>query len=273
MTLEFRGVAALGAEVSGVDLTVPLSDAAITQIRDGLLRYQVLFFRDQPVSGSQLLGFARRFGELFVHPFMADRYDELLIIENDAERPPRLNRFHQDLTGLAAPPGEHFLHALIMPPQGGDTIWSSLSAAYDALSEPMREFLSGLTATHDCMQNYRPVLEQWGRSKAEVEDFARRMPAQQHPLVRTHPVTGRKAVYVNPIFTVKVDGLTQGESDLLLRYLYEHIGRPEFCVRLKWRVNTLAVWDNRCTSHYAVADYYPEHRRMQRATTCGERPV
>ena len=271
--MELRRVGALGAEVSGVDLTVPLGEAAIAQIRAGLLRYQVLFFRDQPVSGSQLLGFARRFGELFVHPFMSDPADELLIIENDADRPPRLNRFHQDLTGLAAPPGEHFLHALVMPEHGGDTIWSSLYAAHDALSEPMREFLVGLTATHDCMQNYGPVLRDRGRSSEEIEDFARRMPPQQHPLVRTHPLTGRKAVYVNPIFTVKIDGLAPAESDLLLRYLYEHIGRPEFCVRLKWRVNTLAVWDNRCTSHYAVADYFPEHRRLQRATTCGERPA
>ncbi len=270
--MNFERVAILGAEVSGVDLSAELDDGAVREIKDALARYQVLFFRDQPLSGDQLLGFARRFGELFVQPFFADKYQELLILKNDENSPPRLNKFHQDLTGLECPPGEHFLHALAVPDGGGDTIWSSLYAAYEALSEPMQQFVSGLTVTHDCMKNYRPAFQRRGRAPEEIDAFAKRFPPMRHPLVRTHPATGRKAVYVNTLFTVKIDGLTQSESDLLLQYLYEHIAKPEFCVRLKWRVHTLALWDNRCTSHYAVADYYPQHRLMQRATTQGDKP-
>lgn len=270
--MEFQRVSILGAEVNGIDLTADLDESEIEQIKDGLARHQVLFFRDQPLSGDQLRAVARRFGDLFIQPFFAHKYGELLFLENDENRPPKLNTFHQDLTGLERPPGEHFLHALIVPDGGGDTIWSSLYAAYETLSETMQRFLSGLTVTHDCMKNYRPVLTRQGLAPEKIEAFAQRMPPQHHPLVRTHPVTGRKGIFVNPLFTVKIDGLEPFENELLLNFLYQHIAKPEFCVRLKWEVHTLAVWDNRCTSHYAVADYFPQRRRMQRATTEGDKP-
>ncbi len=270
--MNFERVSILGAEVSDIDLTPPHDNSTIQEIKAALARYQVLFFRDQPLTGEQLLDFARQFGELFVQPFLADLYGELLFLENDKDRPPRLNKMHQDLTGLECPPGEHFLHALAVPDGGGDTIWSSLFAAFEALSEPMQEFVSRLTVTHDCMKNYRTVFQRQGRSAEEIDDWVKKYPPMQHPLVRTHPVTGRKALYVNTFFTMKIDGLDPAESDLLLNYLYEHISKPEFCVRLKWSVHTLAIWDNRCTSHYAVADYYPQHRHMQRATTQGDKP-
>ncbi len=232
-------------------------------------------FRAQPLSGEQLLELGRRFGELFVQPVFRDRFQELLILENDEQRPPVLNTFHQDMTGLAAPPAEHLLHALEIPEGGGDTIWSSNFAAYESLSKPLQAFLAGLTATHSIEHAYGRSggLDRMPNGTELRARIRREHPPVHHPVVRTHPKSGRKGLFVNRFFTQCIDGLTAGESAALLGYLYGVIETPEFCCRLRWEPGTLAIWDNRCTSHYAVADYFPQRRKMQRASVCGEVPV
>lgn len=270
--MEVEKISVIGAEVSDIDLNGLLDASAFEEIKTTLADHSVLFFRDQELTGDQLLAFARRFGDLFVQPVFSDRYQELLILENDEKRPPRLNTFHQDMTGLAHPPGVHLLHALIVPDGGGDTMWSCNYAAFEALSDKMQKFLSSLTATHNILKSYGPVFDRMPNGAAKRAEIAKNHPPVQHPVIRTHPVTQRNALFVNPFFTERIDGMTESESELMLNYLYEHIATPEFCVRLRWQVRTLTVWDNRCTSHYAVADYYPQHRRMQRASVCGDRP-
>ena len=271
--MELEKIAVIGAQVSGVDLTTPLTDEGFEDIRSALAEHGVLFFRDQALSGGQLLDLGRRFGELFVQPVFADKYQELLILENDEKRPPVLNTFHQDMTGLECPPGEHLLHALAVPDGGGDTIWSCNYSAYDALSDTMKSFLSGLTAKHSILFSYARAFERMPDGAERRKRVEENHPPVHHPVVRTHPVTGRKGLFVNRFFTECIDDVDPAESKLLLEYLFQLIEKPEFCVRLQWEVGTLAIWDNRCTSHYAVADYYPQVRRMQRASVCGDRLV
>lgn len=271
--MEFKAAAAIGAYVSGVDLTdLDKARELVAPINEALAKFGVLFFRNQPFSGEQLVAFSQLFGPSFIQPALAHKYQELLIIETSKDRPPYLNTFHQDMTGLEAPPGLHMLHALIVPDGGGDTMWSSSYAVYEALSAPMRAFLESLTATHSLLHYYTPIFSRWPNGPEKIAEFTERFPAVSHPVIRTHPVTGRKGLFVNPYFTEHIDGLSEPESATLLNYLYDQIQTPEYCVRLRWEVGTLAIWDNRCTSHYALADYYPQRRKMQRATVCGERP-
>ena len=177
------------------------------------------------------------------------------------------------MTGLPQPPALHMLHALVVAEGGGDTMWSCNYSAYERLSENMRRFLSGLTCTHSVLRYYEPIVKQWENAEEKQREFEVDFPPVSHPLIRTHPRTGRKSLFVNRFFTDHIDGFTPKESENLLEFLYRHIETPEFCVRLRWRVGTLAIWDNRCTSHYALADYYPQHRKMQRASVAGEEVV
>jgi taurine dioxygenase len=273
MSMQFERVAVLGAEVSGIDLSGDLSDAQIGQIDNALTEHRVLFFRDQALSGEQLVAFSRRFGDTFVQPALSEKFGELLIIETNEKTPPYLNTFHQDMTGLPHPPGAHFLHALVVPEGGGDTIWSCNFAAYDGLSDAMKTFVSGLSCTHSLLKYYTPIFARWPHGDAKKAEFQEHYPPISHPLVRTHPKSGRKGLFVNKFFTDKVDGVSRAESDAILRFLFETIETPEYCARLRWKVGTLAIWDNRCTSHYAVADYYPQTRKMQRASLSGETVV
>jgi len=271
--MEIEQIAVIGGEVSGMDLGTGLNDSSFRDIKEAMARYSVLFFRNQQLTGDQLLDLGQRFGDLFVQPVFGDLFQELLILSNDEKHPPVLNTFHQDMTGLDCPPGEHLLHALVVPDGGGDTIWSCNYAAFESLSEKIQLFLSGLTATHSILHAYKSAFEKMPDGAARRARIGETHPPAHHPVVRTHPVTGRKGLFVNRFFTECIDGIKKSESDLLLEYLFRTIETPEFCVRLKWRPGTLAIWDNRCTSHYAVADYYPQKRRMQRVSVCGDRPV
>ena len=272
--MRFERVAALGAEVTGIQLSPNASDQIVGEIEAALIEHRVLFFRDQTLTGDELVAFSRRFGETFVQPALSDRFQELLIIETNRDRPPYLSTFHQDMTGLPHPPGAHFLHALVVPDGGGDTMWSCNYLAYEGLSATLRDFLDGLTCTHSLLRYYAPIFARWeaqGREGAKKHaEFEERYPPVSHPLVRTHPRSGRRGLFVNRFFTDCVDGLSASESKHLLEFLYRQIELPEHTVRLRWKVGTLAIWDNRCTSHYAVADYYPQHRKMQRASLQGE---
>lgn len=268
--MKFEPTAVLGAEVTEIDLTQPLSDDTISEIDEALTTHRVLFFRNQYLSGDQLVSFSRRFGDTFVQPALSERFKELLIIETDEKTPPYLNTFHQDMTGLPNPPGAHFLHALVVPDGGGDTMWSCNFTAFEALSDKMRDFLSSLSCTHSLMKYYARIFAKWENGDKKKEEFERLYPPICHPLVRTHPKSGRKGLFVNRFFTTKIDNLTTQESNSLLEFLFKQIETPEYCVRLRWKVGTLAIWDNRCTSHYALADYYPQRRKMQRASLIGE---
>ena len=270
--MQFERVAKLGAEVSGVDLSPDLPQDVIDEIEQGILEHRVVFFRDQDLNGEELVEFSRRFGESFVQPALAHKYDELLFLENDKSKPPTLNTFHQDMTGLPQPPALHMLHALVVPDGGGDTMWACNYSAYETLSDTMKEILGSLTCTHTILGYYEPIVRNWEDGEEMLEKFKEIFPPVTHPVVRTHPRTGRKSLFVNRFFTNFINGFTPAESENLLQFLYKHIETPEFCVRLRWRPGTLAIWDNRCTSHYAVADYWPQHRKMQRASVSGDTP-
>ena len=265
-----RLAGALGAEVHGVDLARPLDAAAKQTLHDAWMTHQVLFFRDQAITVDQHKAFARNFGELHVHPVlqqMAEQgHPEIVVLESDASRPIVADRWHSDVTFEKCPPLGSILRAVAVPAAGGDTLWASMYAAYEALSSTLQRLLSGLTALHD-----------GGRFRAIAKDDAQRrdLEARQsavHPVVRTHPVTGRKALFVNSVFTKGIVGMKPAESRALLGFLYEHVATPDFSCRFRWHKDSIAMWDNRCTQHRVLADALPEYRRMERVTLIGDAP-
>ncbi len=261
---------ALGAEISGVELAKPPEAAAIEEIRRAWLAHQVLFYRDQPLSVDEHKAFARRFGELHIHPVlqqMADQgHPEIVVLESDAKRPVVADRWHSDVTFEREPPLGSILRAVEVPDAGGDTMWSSMTAAYDALSAPMQRALEGLRAMHSGAGFRRLAKDHQAESLARNEMTV-------HPVIRTHPETGRKSIFVNSAFTKRIEGMTPRESETLLAFLFEHVASPEFTCRFRWRKHSLAMWDNRCTQHRVVADNLSAYRRMERATLIGDRPV
>ncbi|MGH7289400.1 MAG: TauD/TfdA dioxygenase family protein, partial [Myxococcota bacterium] len=246
--LELRPVAgALGAEVAGVDLA-RLDDATFAKLHAAWLEHQVLFFREQALSPEEHKAFGRRFGALQIHPFLHSRRDEghpeIVVLESDAERPYLAAGWHSDVTFAPEPPMASILRAVEAPPFGGDTLWSSMYAAYEALSDTMQRLLSGLSAIHDTSKTFSR-----GAYPAEKHPDAAQVPRAEHPVVRTHPETGRKGLFVNSAFTRRIAGMHRGESDALLGFLYEHVATPEFSCRFHWEKDSIALWDNRCTQH------------------------
>ena len=263
----------IGAEMLGIDLCGSLSDDDIDMIREALNVHQVLFFRDQPLTPEQHLAFGRRFGELHVHPntraLPRDQWQELLPIEVDehtGQNPG--SRWHADVTCDEKPPYASILHLTTVPESGGDTMFSSMYKAYDALSEPMKAYLGQLTATHDGAPNYSQLQDknQWERDKGVY-------PRTAHPIVTTHPYSGKKALYVNSTFTSHINDVPKAESDAILGFLYEHVNRPEFQCRFRWYANSIAFWDNRACQHRAIWDYWPAKRAGYRVTIRGDKPV
>jgi taurine dioxygenase len=270
-TLNVRPVTgALGAEVTGVDLA-ELDDATFAAIHAAWLEHQVLFFRDQDLTPEQHKAFGGRFGELHVHPFIPSRRDEghpeIVVLESDADRPYLAAGWHTDVTFVAKPPMASILRAVEVPPWGGDTMWSSMYAAYEALSGQMQRLLSDLVAVHDTAKTFSK-----GSYPTEKRAAKEDAPRAEHPVVRSHPETGRKGLFVNRAFTSRIKGMHRRESDLLLDYLYELVGTAEFTCRFHWEKNSIALWDNRCTQHRALADNAKAHRRMERVTIEGDRP-
>jgi taurine dioxygenase len=266
---------AIGTIIDGVDLSLPLADDDVREIRRELDERLVVFFRGQSLSPRQQRDFAALFGELYVHPFYPGHEEatEIMVLEHDASRRANTDRWHNDATYLEKPPQASLLYAQEIPPLGGDTLWANMHLAYETLSEPMKQFVSGLRAVHSFAKNFTP-----DRFKAlGMEDRRDAMyaahPPMSHPVVRTNPATGRKALFVNADFTLQVENLTLRESDALLGLLYEHMARPEFQVRWRWSEGDVAFWDNRWTQHCALADYFPERRVVRRATIAGDRPV
>lgn len=263
----------IGAELSGIDLREPVTDDAIATLRDALNRHQVIFFRDQAITPEQQLALGRRFGELHVHPIVRGKpraeWTELLPVYADAGTK-RIagDKWHTDVSCDEKPPYASILHLSVVPAAGGDTLFSSMYAAYEALSEPMQRLLAPLTATHDGGPNYRDRARRNRESGADRVD-----PVAVHPVITTHPYTGRKALYVNSVFTLRINELGAAESRAVLDFLFAHVARPEFQCRFRWRPDSVAIWDNRAVQHYAVWDYYPEKRSGYRVTVRGDRPI
>ena len=259
----------LGAEISGVDLTKPISVELEKKIRESLLEYQVLFFRDQDLDPNQHKRLGECFGELHVHPVLPSRKDdghpEIVVLESSPKAPFVADRWHSDVSFERRPPMGSVLRGVVVPESGGDTLWVSTTAAYDALSDNMQRMLSGLEAEHDG-RLFAAMADSKQREELAKNDVAR------HPVIRTHPETGRKSLYVNHTFTKKIVGMTRSESDTLLRFLCDHVTSLEFQCRFRWRKNSIAIWDNRCTQHRVATDNVQAHRRVERVTIMGDEP-
>ena len=276
MTAGFRVepvAGALGAEISGVDLSKPLSEDTVQALRRVWLEHLVVFFRDQDLSPPQFLTFARRFGEVIEYPFVKglDEYPEIIpVLKLEHERVNFGGVWHSDTAYLDVPPMASMLIAREIPPYGGDTLFANMYLAYDALSDGMKAMLEGLIAV-----NSSSKADASRTREDRMKDSAREVKKEYvagHPVVRRHPETGRRALYVNVAHTVRFEGMTDEESAPLLAYLFRHQTRAEFTCRFRWRPGSIAFWDNRCAQHNAVNDYAGHRRLLHRITLAGDTP-
>ncbi len=259
--------AALGATIENLDLTAPLQDTDITELKRALAENQVLFFREQEISYRNHRDFGLAFGTLQRHPSYPtiNGYREIIILENDRENPSKIDEWHSDMSFRPMPPLGSILLARIVPDSGGDTMFSNLAAAYDDLSESLKRSLEGMTATHSFAYGFKEsIAEPGGRER--LKDAINENPDVVHPLVRTHPVTGRKLIFLNRLFTRKIDGLSERKSKDLLNSLCDHLVQDKYVYRFNWRKNSIAFWDNRSVLHVPVNDYWPAVRRLERVT-------
>jgi taurine dioxygenase len=264
---------ALGAEIAGVDLATELSAETVAEIRRAWLEHLVVFFRDQVLGPAELLAFARRMGEPVEYPFVKgiDGFPEIITVSKLPHETVNFGGiWHSDTVYLEQPPMGTLLVAREVPAYGGDTMWANMYAAYDALSPGMQELLTNLRAVNSsALADVSKTREDRIRESGEVVD---REYVAEHPVVRTHPETGRRALYVNVAHTVRFVGMTEEESRPILRYLFEHSTRPEFTCRFQWRVGSLALWDNRCAMHNPINDYHGHTRTMHRISLAGDVP-
>jgi taurine dioxygenase len=261
----------LGAEVAGVDLRKPLSDEQFSVVEEALVENQLIIFRNQDITSENLMEFGRRFGELTVHPFAPHEQDAPVLIKfrNDETNAPfGTDVWHSDETFRKEPPMATVLCAKEVPAVGGDTMFASMTAAYDGLSERMKQFILGLEAIHD-LKPFRALFGDSEEDRRNLQRFELLYPPQVHPVVRIHPGSGRKVLFVNPQFTIAVKDMDERESRALLDMLFQQALTPEYQFRLHWAPHTIAMWDNRATQHYAVNDYYPQRRYMERVTIRG----
>lgn len=263
----------IGAEVSGVRLNGDIEPEVLAELRRALLEWKMLVFRDQDIDRAEHRAFAELWGELEQHPFF--KYTEpgqtdvdVATLAKGMDAVGNENNWHNDVTWHTHPSFAAVLRAVELPPVGGDTLWADTGAAYDLLPDDIKKRIDPLVAEHDWMTAFGINME-----KEVVNQLRPAFPPVQHPVVRVIPETGRKVLFVNMIFTERIVGLEEGESNELLALLYRHIMRPEFQVRLRWQPNTVAMWDNRACQHYASSDYYPQRRVMDRISIVGDVPV
>ena len=266
---------AIGALVSGLHLADGVDDSVRDALQAALLKHHVLFFENQPINPLQQRALAARFGELHIHPVYqtAPGVPEIIVLDTSNDNPPDNDNWHTDVTFLAAPAMGAILSAQMLPAAGGDTLWASGIAAWEALSAPWQRMLAGMQAEHDFLKSF--PAHRFARTPAERVQWEKARanhPPLLHPVVRTHPVSGRQGLFVNEGFTTRIVELSASESDATLRQLFAHHAKPEFTVRWRWKLGDVAFWDNRLTQHYATADYLPARRVMHRATIMGDAP-
>ena len=273
--IEVRPIAgALGAEIGGVDLNGEVSDAAIAAIRRAWLKHCVIFFRDQALAPAQFLSFARRFGEIVEYPFIKgiEGFPEIIpVVKLEHETTNFGGIWHSDTSYLPKPPMATMLIAREVPRHGGDTMFANTYLAYETLSDGMKQMLEGLIAVNSSRKADASRTRE-DRVKEMRRDDALQEYVGEHPVVRTHPETGRKALYVNVAHSMRFKDMTEAESAPLLNYLIQHQTRPEFTCRFRWQVGSIAFWDNRCTQHNPVNDYHGYRRAMHRITLAGDTP-
>ncbi len=258
----------IGAEIVNVDLR-ELDDELIAELQDAWLAHKVLFFRDQLLSQAEHVAYGRALGELEVHPFAphVDGHPEILVLDSTPENFYAAETWHSDVTFRECPPLGSVLMGRTVPPYGGDTCFANMELAYERLPDDIKEQIDGRFAIHSYIKAFGR-----GMSDTKRAEAAEQFPDQKHPVVRTHPVTGRKSLYINRIFTLTIDGMTPDESRPLRQRIYDEAATPEYQCRFRWQPNSIAQWDNRCTQHYAVPDHGGMHRRMERVTLAGDRP-
>jgi taurine dioxygenase len=265
----------IGAEISNIDLSQDLSEEKLDQIYQDLIDYKVIFFRNQEISPKNHIALAKSFGEIEpphpVYPHVKD-FPEIVLLENDANNPPDTDEWHTDVTFKSDPAFASILYSKIIPPSGGDTLWCSLSAIYEALPDDTKKYLETLRAVHD-MGSFRNnfIDDDNEKSAQNVNEGFQKFGNAIHPMVKVHPISKNKLLYINPGFTSQIVGMNMTDSNNLLAYLFNFMNKPEFQIRFKWSANTIAIWDNRCTMHYAIGDYMPHHRQMNRITVLNDK--
>ncbi|MGH6674309.1 MAG: TauD/TfdA dioxygenase family protein [Xanthobacteraceae bacterium] len=265
--------ARLGAEVIGLDLKEAMPPETFSAFEAALIEHKVLMLRDQHLTTAQHVALSRMFGKLEVHPMRPQGdFPEILALDNHKDNPVlSTDVWHSDTTFRENPTKYTILRCQIMPKLGGDTLWSDMEAAYQGLSDTFKKMIEGLRAVHD-FQNFRVLFKRTDEDRAKLRKMEEMFPNPSHPVVRTHPVSGRKSIYVNPQFTLRVEGLDPAESRAILDVLFAQAQVPEYQFRLRWVPGMIVFWDNRSTQHYAANDYYPERRRMERTAVVGDVP-
>ena len=263
----------IGAEILGIDLSQSLDSHEQELVYEALLVYKVIFFRDQNISTQQHIDFSKNFGELEIHPFAPkkENFPEVLVIRHNEKSKGQENTWHSDVTWRLNPSLGSVLRMIEKPEHGGDTLFADMSAAYEGLSDEIKQKLDGAVAVHD-FANFRNRLVKEGKSKKEIDAFNAKYPMPEHPVIRTHPDTGQKVIYVNAAFTQYIKGWDIEESKEMLNYLYSRASIPEYQCRFAWQDNSIAFWDNRACQHYANSDYWPNVREVERVTIIGDRP-
>ena len=258
---------ALGATIQEIDLREPLDESLTAFISQALAENEVIFFRDQDISPQQHKDFALRFGKLqshHVYPTI-EGFPEITILENDEDNPSKIEKWHTDMTFKQTPPLGSILLGKVIPKKGGDTLFASLSAAFSDLPKEMRESLQAMNAIHSFEHGFKESLsEPYGREK--LSQALKDNPPVEHPVIRTHPITGKKLIFVNSLFTLKIKSLSDSKSKELLDFLCEHIKQEKYQCRFSWEVNSIAFWDNRSVIHKPDNNYWPQVRRMERIT-------
>ena len=263
----------IGGEIHGVDLSKPLGSELKELIYEALLVYKVIFFRDQNISTEEHINFSKNFGELEIHPFATKKEDfpEVLVITHNENSKGRENTWHSDVTWRKEPSLGSVLRMIQKPAHGGDTLFADMYAAYDGLPDHVKEKLDGAIAVHD-FANFRNRLIKEGKSAEEIQAFNEEYPMPEHPVIRTHPDTQKKVIYVNAAFTQYIKDWEEEDSKEMLTYLYSRASVPEYQCRFAWEENSIAFWDNRACQHYANSDYWPNIRKVERVTIIGDRP-
>ena len=264
----------IGAGISGISLNKDLKSDTVEKIYNALIKYQVIFFREQNLTPESHLQLAKRFGDIDpghpVYPHV-EGFQSIVLLKNDESSRPDTNDWHKDLTFKSNPPFASILHGVSVPKIGGDTLWASMSAVYDSLTDGWKEDLEGLEAIHD-MGTFRNDFYKEGGINS-VNSALKKVGSAVHKVIEKHPISGKKYLNVNQSFTRNILNVSQGASDHILKFLFQLLARPEFQVRFHWQNNSVAIWDNRITQHYAVNDYLPNSRHMQRVTIINDKRV